>query len=303
MKRIAFIIHGRIAKNAKLTRDIATVFNGMEYNLFATTEAQQATTLTQQAVSAGYNYIICIGGDGSLNEVVNGFMQSNTVLSNNIYLGLLPYGTGNDFAKTMGISKNIAELKQYIETDSYKATDIGEVNYTNRSSDNATRYFINITDVGMGGLAAEKINSYPKWLPSNLAYQLAILSTLLSYKKKDMTADADTFSYAGRTMNIIVANGKYFGSGLGIAPHAQTNDGKLAIVIAADISLWDYIMNIGTVRKCQKVQHPQMLYHEAKTITVTAKEPMSIDMDGEFIGYSPMRISIAPGCINFLCKA
>lgn len=303
MKRIAFIIHGRIAKNTKLIREIEAVFNGMDYKLFTTTQAQHATTLTKQSIYSGYQYIVCVGGDGSLNEVVNGFMQLEAWPGHRLFLGLLPYGTGNDFAKTMGISKNIAELKQYIETDSYKATDIGEVNYTNRSSDNATRYFINITDVGMGGLAAEKINSYPKWLPSNLAYQLAILSTLLSYKKKDMTADADTFSYAGRTMNIIVANGKYFGSGLGIAPHAQTNDGKLAIVIAADISLWDYIINIGTVRKCEKVQHPQMLYYDAKTITVTANEPMSIDMDGEFIGYSPMRISIAPGCINFLCKA
>ena len=301
MKRIAFIIHGRIAKNTKLIHEIDIVFDGMEYKFFPTTEAKQATELTQQAIHSGYQYIICVGGDGSLNEVVNGFMQLEAWPGHKLFLGLLPYGTGNDFAKTIGISKNITELKQYIENDSCKAIDIGEVKYTERNGNNAIRYFINITDVGMGGLAAEKINSYPKWLPSNLAYQLAILSTLLSYKKKQMAAEADSFSYLGRTMNIIVANGKYFGSGLGIAPHAEINDGKLAVVIAADISLWDYITNIATVRKCQKVQHPQMLYYDAKTITITAKEPMSIDMDGEFIGYSPMHIEISHS-LPFLCK-
>jgi YegS/Rv2252/BmrU family lipid kinase len=302
MKRIAFIIHGRIAKNKKLIDEIEHVFNGIDYKLFATTEAQQATVLTQQAIGSGHNYIICVGGDGSLNEVVNGYLTAGVDTSKH-YLGLLPYGTGNDFAKTMNISQSVAELKQYIDADSYNATDVGEVQYNDREGNKAKRYFINITDVGMGGLAAEKINGYPKWLPSTLAYQLAILSTLISYKKQDMAAKADSFTYAGRTMNIIVANGKYFGSGLGIAPHAQTNDGKLAVVIAADISLWDYIANISTVRKCQKVQHPQMLYYSAKTIEVTADTPMSIDMDGEFIGYSPMHINVAANKINFLSRA
>lgn len=299
MKRIAFIIHGRIAQNTKLMRKIESVFKGYDYKCYSTSYAYHAPVLTQQAISDGYNYIICIGGDGSLNEVVNGILSANT--SNKIYLGLLPYGTGNDFAKTLNISTDVAALKQYIDNDLHQATDAGIVSYTDRNNKAASRYFINITDVGMGGVAAEKINSYPRWLPATIAYQLAIVSTILTYKKKDMIAKASNFNYSGRTMNIIVANGKYFGSGLGIAPHAKTNDGKFGLVIAADISLWDYITNIGTVRKCEIVKHPQMQYHSVTDIEVSANEPMAIDMDGEFIGYSPMRVQVLPNALNFLC--
>lgn len=301
MKRIAFIIHGRVAKNRKLLREIETIFKGIPYKFFITTKANEATPLTQQAIHQGYNYIICTGGDGSLNEVVNGILSTN--INAKILLGLLPYGTGNDFAKTMHISQSVSELKKYIDTDSYTKTDAGLVSYTNRNKQPASRYFINITDVGMGGIAAEKINSYPKWLGSTLAYQLAILSTLLTYKKTNMSAEADSFSHSGRTMNIIVANGKYFGSGLGIAPHAKVNDGKFAIVIAANISLWDYLVNIGTVRKCEIVQHPEMKYYSADNVTIGSEQSMAIDMDGEFIGYSPMRIQALPAALYFLCKA
>lgn len=302
MKRIAFIIHGRIAVNLKLIRNIEDVLNGYEYKFFVTKHSNHATELTKQAIADGYNYIICVGGDGSLNEVVNGIMRTPKG-DKEVYIGLLPYGTGNDFAKTLHISQRVEDLKKCIDKHSYKAIDCGHVGYTEGDNSKGSRFFINITDVGLGGIAAERINGYPRWLPAVVAYQLAIVSTLFTYKKKKMQAEADTFKYYGTAMNIIVANGKYFGSGLGIAPHAEPNDGKLAVVLAANISLWDYLINIGTVRKCEKVNHEQMHYYTANKITVSGEVPMAIDMDGEFIGYSPMHINIVPGVLNFLCSA
>lgn len=299
MKRVAFIIHGRIATNKKLLPEIESVFTGVDYKFYVTQHQGHAIELSSQAIADGYNYIICVGGDGSLNEVVNGIMQAPKS-DTKIYIGLLPYGTGNDFAKTINVSQSIEVLKQYIDSNSYRAIDCGLVNYTDKNNKPASRYFINITDVGMGGLAAEKINSYPRWLPPTVAYQLAIISTLLTYKKKDMQAVADTFRHSGTTMNIIVANGKYFGSGLGIAPYAKPNDGKFDVVIAADISLKDYLLNIGTVRKCEPVDHPQMHYYNTSSIKVLSAQPMAIDMDGEFIGYSPMQINVVAAALNFL---
>jgi YegS/Rv2252/BmrU family lipid kinase len=301
MKKIAFIAQGKIKHLNKHLADIKQVFAGhYEIAFFITERKAHAIELASQAVNNGFEYIICIGGDGSANEVTNGIMDAQN-RAQNVFMGLLPMGTGNDFAKTMHVNNNLHALKQLIDNNQYQVIDLGLANYTNTNGKQASRYFINITDTGMGGIAAEKLNSYSKLLGSTISFQRAIISTLLTYRNQQVEVKADSFTYNGSTLNFIIANGKYFGSGLGIAPHANPTDGEFAIVIAAEISIWDYLKNLGTVRKCKKVEHPQLMYKSAKTITIQSPEgPMPIDMDGEFIGYTPMQVSIVPGAIKFL---
>ena len=99
-----------------------------------------------------------------------------------------------------------------------------------------------------------------------------------------------------------MANGKYFGAGLGVAPDAKPDDGILEVVLASEISLWDYIKNLGNIRKCEKVLHPKMKYFSAKEIVIeTPERKLPIDMDGEFIGYSPMKVTVVPQALKFIC--
>lgn len=137
---------------------------------------------------------------------------------------------------------------------------------------------------------------------ATLTYQRAILTTLLTYKNQPVRAKADGFTYEGSIMNFIVANGKYFGSGLGIAPDAVADDGEFSVVILGEISLTDYIKNLGSVQKCRKISHPGLHYKSAKEVFIDSPAgPLAIDMDGEFIGYSPMKVSITPAAVRFLC--
>jgi diacylglycerol kinase family enzyme len=189
-----------------------------------------------------------------------------------------------------------------VEEDSFKTIDLGLVEFQNKAGEKQIRYFINITDVGMGGVVAERLSRYSKWMGAYLTYQRAILTTLLSYKHQPVKAVADSFTYEGSIMNFIVANGQYFGSGLGIAPDASATDGEFSVVILGEISLLDYIKNLGSVQKCQKISHPDLHYQSAKEVVIDSPAgPLAIDMDGEFIGYSPMKVTVAPASVKFLC--
>lgn len=308
MANIAFIFHGKIKNRKNIFSSIHKHFNSRhKFKLVFTERAGHSVLLAQKAVVEGFTHIICVGGDGSLNEVVNGIMKVKANVSNNrwsdIRLGVLPMGTGNDFAKSLNVSKDIEDLKRTIESDSFKVIDLGFAEYHNTSGEKQHRYFINITDVGMGGMVAERLSRYAKWMGTTLTYQRAILSTLLTYKNQSVKATSDTFVYEGKVMNFIIANGKYFGSGLGIAPDAMTDDGEFSVVIFGEISLLDYIKNLREVQKCKKISLPGLQYKSAREVYIESPSPGSlpIDMDGEFIGYAPVKLSIVPAVIKFLC--
>jgi YegS/Rv2252/BmrU family lipid kinase len=307
MANIAFIFHGRIKNRDKIFAALQLTFGAAhQLKSYVTETAGHSAVLAEQAVKEGNTHIICVGGDGSLNEVANGLMQAKaTTASNgwaNIRMGVLPMGTGNDFVKTVNAPNDAEVLKRVIEADSHKTIDLGRVEYHNRKGEKQSRYFINITDVGMGGVVAERLSRYSKWMGAYLTYQRAILTTLLTYRHQPVKAVADSFTYEGSIMNFIVANGKYFGSGLGIAPDAVADDGEFSVVILGEISLLDYIRNLGDVQKCRKISHPDLHYKSAKEVFIDSPAgPLAIDMDGEFIGYSPMKVTVAPASVRFLC--
>lgn len=298
MKKICFVFHGKF-KGSKQVADIKQVFaTGYDVQFVYTEYAGHAVELAKQAAESNADYVIAAGGDGTTNEVANGIMLSS---KRQVKMGLLPYGTGNDFAKTVHVTNNVQTLKKMIETNGVKQIDLGKLNYKNEQGADAQSYFINITDVGLGGYIARKIAGSSKRLGAFVTFQKAIVSTFLTYKHMQVKAVADGFTYQGRVLSYIVANGKFFGAGLGIAPDADPTDGQFEIVLGAEISLWDYLTNLGKVRKCEKIIHPQMTYHKAKHITIEAPEPLPIDMDGEFIGYTPLTLQVVPAAINFVC--
>lgn len=303
-KKIAFILHGKISNRQQLMNEVYSVFNDDNEVSFFTTEHQgHSTELAAKAAGHGFRYIICVGGDGSLNEVANGIMQAKSAQPNlDIRLGIIPHGTGNDFVRTTHSPSDCLGLKKLIDVDSYKEIDLGFVQFKNPQGIDSSRYFINITDIGMGGVAAEKLNRFSKALGPAITYQAAILSTLISYRLQPIKAVADSFSFEGKVMNLIIANGKYFGSGMGVAPDAEVNDAKFSIVIVGEISLFDYFRHIGTIKQCKKIEHPQVSYKTASEITIDSlAAPQAIDMDGEFIGYSPMHLKVVPKAIRFIC--
>lgn len=299
MKKIAFICHGKLKNLVSVENEVNTVFNsGYDYKFLITRHCDHGIELAQQSVANGAEYVICIGGDGSLNEVANGIMNSG---SENVKMGVLPKGTGNDFARGLGITFDIEALKKMIEVDTYRNIDLGLAQFINPKGQQSSRYYINITDIGIGGFIAQNLVNASKAFGPTITYQKALIKGLIKYRKQAIKVISDTFSYEGRILSLIIANGKFFGGGMGIAPDAVPDDGQFQVVMAGEISLWDYLLNSGKVMRSERIIHPALQYHLTAQIAIAAiNEPLPIDMDGEFIGYSPLKIKVVPAAIKFL---
>ncbi len=303
MKKTAFVIHGKVRDKQHIINEIESTFSdNYKIEVFTSEYSGHAIELSCSAAEQGFNYIICIGGDGSLNEIVNGVMRAkNRNKELDIKVGVLPYGTGNDFIKTIKSPHTLSGIKELIDSNSFKEIDLGIAQYKDLKGSDRSRYFINITDIGIGGVVVQNLGKYSKALGANFTYMRAIINTLLTYRNQPVKAIADEFTFEGKVKNFVVANGKYFGSGIGIAPDAEVDDGKFAIVILSEVSLIDFLKFSITFKKCEKIEHPQIIYKSAKEITVESLSiPQPIDMDGEFIGYSPMKIKILPKVLDFL---
>ncbi len=294
--KIAFIINGTIKKQ-NLLKTVKDNFPDAE--IFATEKASHAIELAKNAAEKNFTHIISVGGDGTLNEVVNGILLSGK--ENLPTLGCLPLGTANDFVKTTKIDGTLAQLKNLIEKNSVKKIDAGKVFYTGKNGNQEERYFINIGDIGIGGFIVENINNSRKVLGANGTFFLETLKAMFTYKRTKVKCICKEFEWEGKTLSMVMANAKFFGSGLCIAPDAELTDGKFSIVILGDVTILDYLKNLNKLKRGEKIIHPQVFYKETNEIEISPLESnCPIDLDGEFIGYAPATFKVLPAKINFL---
>lgn len=297
MKRIIFIVNGA-KKQSKKHTGIFDVFSKSSFfskvEVVLTQYPGHAKELANENVSK-FDYMIAVGGDGTLNEVING-----VDLSSNIILGLLPYGTGNDFSRGQNLKLDAHFLLNLIQNNSVKTIDIGWI----KSLINDTlinRRFINIADIGLGGYVSQKIlKNNSKFISGKIKYAQAILKGIIQYSKPILKVEGD-FKYQGKVLTLAICNSNYFGYGLCIAPKADIQDEILNITCIGNVSLWDYFKNISNIKNGKIINHTEVNYTAIKSINVFhVDEPCPIECDGEFIGYTPVTIQILPQQLKFL---
>ncbi|MCS6935615.1 MAG: diacylglycerol kinase family lipid kinase [Chitinophagales bacterium] len=299
MKKIAFIAHGKLKRRKALVRDAQNFLSHHQINFLFTNFPRHAESLAQECAEAGFDFIIAAGGDGTLNEVINGVMQSPR--KGEVTIGVWPLGSGNDFAKTLRLPADIKGLAQTILLEEAHPIDLMHLTYTDINGQPAQRFSHNITDVGMGGQVAEGMSRTSKWMGPTLTYQYQIIKSLLTYRPVPVRVQGDGISFEGNVMNYCVCNGKYFGSGLGISPYALPDDGMLNTVCIGEVTLRDYLRHLPAIRRCVPVEHPQVHYGSATTLRIDGvKDCLPIDLDGEFAGYTPLSVTLVPAAIRFL---
>lgn len=300
MIKIAFIIHGKTRKKDLLIDELLKVFEEQNFQtlIYQTQFEQHAISLTEKAVNEHCTHIIACGGDGTLNEVLNGILQTK---STGIKLGIIPMGSGNDFVKTIQPPTSLTDLKVAILENRSKKIDVGLAEFISKTKQMVERYFINITDVGIGGVIAQQLSETTKFFGSVITYQYFIIKNFLTYQPQHLKVNGDDFEYSGNIMNFCAANAKYFGSGLGIAPEAKVADGLLNAVAIGEVGFFDYLSNFPKLKKCKPLTHPSIKYFTSKTLFFeSTNQLIPIDMDGEFVGYLPMKITIKPQMIDFI---
>jgi diacylglycerol kinase (ATP) len=302
---ITFIVHGQTQGKHKLLQKIITSFGDkLKVIIKETTRTLNAVVLTSEVIAKGTDYLIAVGGDGTVNEIVNAYLKSGT--NKEIPIGIIPVGRGNDFVKSIGINKDLNNLFQAIENNRTKSVDVGWITFLGEdplidlNQKPIGRYFVNIADIGIGGLATQMVRTSPKFLWPNLTYALAIIKSLAIYRAQKVKITDSEWTYEGSVMSVCMANGKYFGSGLCIAPEAEISDGVAEIVIIGNVGIWDYLKKVSLLKKGRKINHPEIFYKESTSCTIESNIPMPIDIDGEFVGYTPLKMEMIQNRIKIL---
>ena len=268
-----------------------------EIQFVFTERTKHAIDLARNATENGCDYLVAVGGDGTLNEVVNGVLSSDVPAEAYPSIGLLPYGSANDFARTAGVSNSAEELFDLIKSSSAQRIDIGKV-VLNETEE--TRYFVNIAGIGLGPEVVKSLEGTTSIFGPGFNYFKHIIKGFLRYRKKEVSCSGGDWQWKGNLLQMAIANGRYFGNAICIAPDAVVDDGLLQVSIFGDLSIWNYLKNLGKLKKGEKIDHPEVSYFETNEVLLESEDKCGIEADGEYVGLAPATISVLPKAISFL---
>lgn len=268
-----------------------------------TTKPGDATRITRMSLNEGAELIVCVGGDGTLNEVVNGFMDEHGPIRKDAVLGFVPNGTGCDFVRTAPIPAKIEQSLNTIKEGYTRNIDLGRLQFHDHQGRLNVRYFHNIASFGLGGEVVDRVNRNSKAFGPFISFIWSTLVSIFLYGKKKVRLKVDN-SYDGEAViwNIAVANGQYHGGGMWVAPDAVIDDGLLHITVIGDLNLAEvfwYLPKLynGKIRNIKNVS-----IMTGKVIEAYSEQRVQLDVDGEQPGCLPVVINIMPSVLRIISK-
>ena len=291
---------GAVGKNWPQIKELAEKRLG-SFKFFLTTAPGEATQWAKLAVSEGAQSVVCVGGDGTLNEVINGLMNEEGHRNPEIQLGFIPNGTGCDFRKTLCIPTNLEEALKVIVGGRTRPIDLGRLRFTDHDGEIRTRYFHNLTSFGLGGEVDERVNKSGKKLGGFLSFIMATLTSLLFYTRKRIRLRVDDhFDEEVVVLNVAVANGQYHGGGMWVAPDADPSDGLFHVTIIGDLSLPEVFYYLPKLYNGKILQVKRVQSLTGKRVEALSDERVLLDVDGEQPGCLPVKIEIIPSALRIL---
>src|SRR5947207_1662100 len=289
----ACVILNPIAGGVKDIDAIRELLRGLNPERFCVSEqAGDAEKFASDA--ADFELIVSAGGDGTLNEVVNGIAQGGC----NAALGLLPLGTGNDFARTLGVPNNVGTAIEQIMAGKTRGIDLVRV------TSDQVRYFINVSSGGFSGLVDEKLTPEMKRTWGPLAYlrsAAAAFPKLRGYTTR-VVLDHDTPQEID-LYNVVVANGQYVAGGVPIAPEAKVADGLLDVLLIPERGPTDLALLAAQIVVGRHLSSDAVIFRRAKTIAISSRPGMWFNVDGELIGNEPATFELLPGALRCIVAA
>jgi diacylglycerol kinase (ATP) len=275
---------------------------GLEHDVQETRGPGDAQRLVRQAHQDGVQCIAVIGGDGTLNEVSQGYVDKDGAVVHGPELAVIPSGTGGDFRKTFGISDDLRAAANRLAQATPRPIDLGILELESERGERITRAFLNITSFGLGGLTDRIVNESPKWMGGRTAFFFGTLRAMVAYRNAPVRVLVDgKLQLEGPILNVAIANGRYFGGGMLIAPDADPSDGLFDVVALYDLSRAQGIALAHRIYRGTHVGQRGVTVARGSVIEaqpLRRSEPVLIDMDGETPGRLPLVARIAKGALR-----
>jgi diacylglycerol kinase (ATP) len=248
-----------------------------------------AERMAREAAAAGAPLVVAVGGDGTLHEVANGIMGTKATL------GLIPFGTGNDLARSVGLHGDLPGACDTLLNGKTIHLDVGCIEGNGTDGE---RHFLVLAGTGFDARTAQTVNSGIRYLSGAPAYVYGAIVTLAKFKPFELTLTVDDAEpIRRRAMFCSIANAETTGGGMRIAPGARVDDGQLDICLAGEVSRPTLLYQLTQVFKGLHVRHPAVTMLTGRTITLDADPPQPLLIDGEVIGATPAKIRLMPGAL------
>ena len=235
-----------------------------------------------------------IGGDGTVNEVVNGIAGAD------VEIAVLPCGTGQDFGRTHGIPGDFDDAVRVALGDETRTIDLGRVELESGT----TRLFANVGSAGMSGAVARRANSMTKRFGGRATFFYALTREFLAWQNTRVVVElADGSRHEGPMHDVIVANGNWHGGGMKLAPDARQDDGAFDVVLIGDVTKLDFLTTAPKLYSGRYLSHPKVEPLRSSSVAISADEPLPLEVDGEPIGTSPARFEVVPAALRLRVPA
>jgi YegS/Rv2252/BmrU family lipid kinase len=296
---VAIILNGISRKKKRFYTELYPVLaKKLFLEVFETQKAGHAVELATQAKQKGFEFIVAAGGDGTVNQVINGVLAAKN--DSSPALGLLPLGTGNDFARMCGLSTDPQRLVDLIEINQPKWVDVGRITCHHSVGTKVVSYFINACSIGMGPAVVQRLENSRRVLGPTLTYWKAITTTFLTHRPQEIQSKTPTWEWQGKIRVLAIANGRSFGNSIYIAPDALIDDGVLDTFIAGDLPLWKFLIYQTRLKTRRKINDKLIVYNRSTLIKLSAGDSCAIEAEGERVGLLPAEIEVLPKKVKFL---
>ena len=288
---------------ARTASDLRTHFGA--FNVAFTTGPGDATAIASGEAKAGRRFIIACGGDGTINEVANGILLSGV----DAELGILPSGTGGDFRRSLGVPSSTSKAASTLRSGTTRTIDVGKVSFHGLDGEPAERYFLNVSSIGLAAHVIKRVKSTTSlnWLPAasvrgKANFAVSALQEVIGHDPVYIRVRIDGGEEKTlQTLAFCIANARFFGGGMMIAPEAKLDDGLLDIVNIGDISTAAILLNAYSLYRGTHQSLPQVDFATARKIEITAvndTHPIFLETDGELPGQLPAAYEIVPNALK-----
>ncbi len=267
----------------------------LEHEIRFTEGPGHASHIAREALRGGTRFLVAMGGDGTIHEVVNGMIENDVAIDPDSVLGVVAAGSGSDFIKTFGLPSAPGVAVSHLDGDGSFTIDIGKVTFQEEGR-TVSRYFPNIAEVGIGAEVVARAARLPRFLGPTV-YFFAFWATLRKHRTAQVVVDLVDRKYEGPMNNLVVANCQFFGGGMKIAPKAAPTDGVLDIQIE-HARKKDAIALIPRIYKGEHVPHPDIEEAKRARVSITSDRPLLIEADGEVLGHTPATFEVLRDAIS-----
>lgn len=270
---------------------------GLEHDVATTGHRGHAAGLARQAVEDGIRYVVAVGGDGTVHEVVNGLIDAEDgPLDDEVVFATVPAGSGTDFVRTFGLRLSPERMARHLEGDAVQPIDIGRVRLSDRSGAPKRAVFANIADVGYAAVVVDRAERLPRFL-GQVRYLAAVFAAIRSFELREVRVVLDHTEQLGSYSNIVVANGQFFGGAMKVAPRALPDDGLFHVQLWRG-SVADVFRKTPRIRRGDHTRDPDVQEYRSSTVEVHTSEPILVEADGEVIGTTDATFDLLPRALR-----